>query len=368
VMLKATEMGARTVALFLPTYNLNVSLLSYSDIQSVAVQVSVKVASRPEGRQLQISEITLCLDEAATGGMLPSEGALFSSPAPPTTDALAMELAYCVAQVASFAHPAGSHMDYHADLVERGIRLSLLAGPSPPSPPSVGDSELEARNQESKSDDNRPCSAFSAYKGHETPFFSHGMDKSASLFAHGALGNREETKDELPRLLWAAEEEDYEATITEDPSEQEERLMSLLRTCKHFADKEYARVTMLVEKQQEAVEVLKCKEDCTSPAAVTLRALSRLGLRALSAAEMRRDIPPPLKTSSSADDGGFGSPTALSVIGVKKKNAPTRSSFMSPLAAAAAEPERSHFMIRGLPARVANCINELRCLVLAPSL
>ena len=82
VMLKATEMGARTVALFLPTYNLNVSLLSYSDIQSVAVQVSVKVASRPEGRQLQISEITLCLDEAATGGMLPSEGALFSSPAP----------------------------------------------------------------------------------------------------------------------------------------------------------------------------------------------------------------------------------------------------------------------------------------------
>ena len=356
VVLKATEMGARSVALFLPTYNLNVGMLLPSDIQRVAVQVAVKAACKPDGRQPLLSDITLCLDEEPNSNVVRGGGGQTAST---STDALAMELARNVAEVAASSQLAGRTTGYQARLVEQAVPLSQLTFPVSG---VFGEGEGAAGSQETKGDPDPHL--FPQGPGRGMGFFQQQQsqpqdtDDSCSLFSRGGTTQKEEETKE--------ERECEVAVVTEDPAAQEAHLQSLLAACKRKADQEFALATMLVKNQQKAVEPPPSEErekGGAGPATVTSLALSRIGLRALAATEVKHDITPPSKASvTDGGGGGGGVHAALSAIGVKRRAPP-----QSPLTAAAAEKEKSHFLIRGLPARVANCLNELRCLALAPS-
>ena len=359
VLLKVSEVGARNVALFVPTYNLNVGLLSPVEIQRVAVQVAVKTASMPEGRKFLLNEIILCLDEVGIA-LPPGDSSPPSSPSP-NIDALAMELACTVAQVSSSTQREDGCNKYYAELVERALPLSLLTRRAS-STPTKGTSTPKGDNQEFKSHNDYPCFFSSEHKGQSPCYFPPGMSTPPTLFSYGATRDSRKTEDDISSI---SEREGCKLIVTEDPSKQEEHLLSLMEKCKSYAMEEYDRVTKLVAKQQEALESSEGQEDSVGPSAITSQALFRIGLRALTAVDIKKDIRPRKIALPAYDGGGLGGTAALSTIGVKKKHAPTRNLSMSPLAAAAAEPERSHFIIRGLPARIANCLNELRCLVLA---
>ena len=175
----------------------------------------------------------------------------------------------------------------------------------------------------------------------------------------------------------------HQVTITDNPADQEDHLMSLLTDCTERARNEYDRVTSLIvqqQQQQHHQETLPSESSATvEEGSVTALALSRLGLRALCAADVKKNILPLGRQSGGTSSSPSFNTTAQAIteIGVKKRvAAPTATAtrqtvpttMPSPLLAAATVTERSHFMVRGLPSRVAKCLNELRCLAIAPPL